>query len=78
MKLIKILIILSFLFLVLYGCVDTTKEIIRDIKDKVGSSPLGKHCDEKNKVVCYELSNGTGFDCVQVEKPMCKKEEAIK
>ena len=74
----KLLIVLSILFLVLYGCVNQLKATISDVKSKIGASPLGKHCDEKNKVVCYELSNGTGFDCVTVEKPMCKKEEVIK
>lgn len=74
----KLLIILSILFLVLYGCVDQAKEAISDVKSKFESSPLGKHCDVKNKVICYEQNNGTGFNCVQVDKTFCTEKEELK
>jgi PBP1b-binding outer membrane lipoprotein LpoB len=77
MKFLIILVIILILFL--SGCVDQTKEIIRDVKSTIGSSQLGKHCDIKNKIVCYETSGeSSNFHCVQVEKPICKQEEILK
>jgi len=71
----KSLIILSSLLL--FGCVEKTKEQVGYFKSMFDKSAIGKNCDEKNKVVCYSR-NEKSFNCVQVEKPICKKEEMIK
>jgi hypothetical protein len=72
------LLISTIICLFLSSCVEQTKEKIVEIKSMIGRSPLGKHCDEKNQVICYSKSENSGFDCVKVEKPMCKQEEMIK
>lgn len=67
------------MLILLSSCVEQTKELISDVKSNFNNSSIGKRCDIKNKVICYEQNHeAASYSCVSVEKPMCKKEEEMK